>query len=216
MPVSVIIPCYNEPGERVRATVHCALDAGACEVIVVDDGSDPPADLLLGVRLARQDHSGVAAALNRGVREATHDHVCWLSCGDIMYASKIQRQLAFMHEHDYLATFHRYDGERGQNDISRLDADNQFSGSTTMVHRSVFWQHGCWFDEALQYCQDWDWACRVHFDGPGWTMLDEVLGAGVELPGGHTDSAQRDPERKKIRDRDRCTVARRWRGRRRP
>ena len=85
-PVTVVVPTYNR-GPRLRATLDAILasatdDLEAVEIIVVDDGSTPPAaDALAGleakapfaVRIVRQDNAGVGAARNRGFKEATGD-----------------------------------------------------------------------------------------------------------------------------------------------
>ncbi|MEJ8566438.1 glycosyltransferase family 2 protein [Elongatibacter sediminis] len=78
--VSVIIPSYCRPGplrrclQRLREQTY---PTGRFEVIVVDDGSNPPLDDvaaslrdLLDITLMRQKNSGPAAARNRGAAEA--------------------------------------------------------------------------------------------------------------------------------------------------
>lgn len=74
--VSVVIPTKDRPEllERALAKVLAACDATArrCEVVVVDDGSDPPA--VVGsdprVRLVRTTGVGPARARNLGINEA--------------------------------------------------------------------------------------------------------------------------------------------------
>lgn len=80
LPVSVIIPTLNRP----RAVVSCldalaaqTLQAGSFEVIVVDDGSEPPLALdpkrwaaKFDLKLLHQQNTGPAGARNRGVTEA--------------------------------------------------------------------------------------------------------------------------------------------------
>lgn len=78
--VSLIIPAYNEE-EHIAETINAVKNLsypGRVEVIVVDDGSlDNTAERAeaQGVRVIRQDNSGKAAALNRGIAEAKGDVV---------------------------------------------------------------------------------------------------------------------------------------------
>ncbi|SCL16647.1 bifunctional polysaccharide deacetylase/glycosyltransferase family 2 protein [Micromonospora inyonensis] len=77
VPVSVIVPAYNEAA-NIAATVRSLVASAypALEVIVVDDGSsDGTADIvermrLRGVRVIRQANAGKPAALNTGIRAA--------------------------------------------------------------------------------------------------------------------------------------------------
>lgn len=217
-PVSVIVPCHNEPRHRIRETLTSIYAARPSEVVLIDDGSDDqvtsdvlyPCRIGIKLRLQRQDHGGISAALNHGVELSRMPYVAILSVGDVMDEDKLALQHAFMVEHGYRATYHHYRGERGAYDLSRLATDNQFCASTAMVESSLFARDGLWFDETLQYCVDWDWSCRVQFEGPGWNGMDDVLGACHELPGGHTDRA-RTGERAARRARDRATVVKRWR-----
>jgi cellulose synthase/poly-beta-1,6-N-acetylglucosamine synthase-like glycosyltransferase/peptidoglycan/xylan/chitin deacetylase (PgdA/CDA1 family) len=92
VPVSVIVPAYNEAVGiadtlgSLRRSAHGAL----MEIIVVDDGStDSTADIveqlhLPGVRVVRQPNQGKAAALNTGLAHAVHDIVVMVD-GDTVF-----------------------------------------------------------------------------------------------------------------------------------
>ncbi len=88
LPVSVIMPCYQTP-PAVLARTLAAL-AGQTwprdlfEVVIVDDGSEPPLAPPPGappnVRVVRQERRGfgIARARNTGVRAATHGIILFL------------------------------------------------------------------------------------------------------------------------------------------
>ena len=92
LPVSVIVPCYEAP-EALALTLagleRQAWPPGLLEVVVVDDGSDPPlarpARTPLKLKVARQERCGfgLARARNTGVRAAAHDILVFLD-GDVI------------------------------------------------------------------------------------------------------------------------------------
>ncbi|WP_330270189.1 glycosyltransferase [Lentzea sp. NBC_00516] len=99
-PVSVVVPAFNEV-LNIVATVRSIAGnnhLADVEVIVVDDGStDGTADVaeeldLPGVTVIRQTNQGKPAALNAGIREATHD-VLVLVDGDTIFEPDTVGQL---------------------------------------------------------------------------------------------------------------------------
>ena len=85
--VAVVIPSRDRPVLLARA-VRSALQPGIDEVVVVDDGSDPPAALPERgdhrLRVVRQPEGvrGVSAARNRGIAECRASHVAFLDDDD--------------------------------------------------------------------------------------------------------------------------------------
>jgi glycosyltransferase involved in cell wall biosynthesis len=214
--VAVLVPVYNEPPGRIAPAIDSALAAGADEVIVIDDGSTEPPVLspCARVRVYGQRHRGIGAALNLGRSRTRAPLLCWLSCGDTMYAGKIERQVAFIQRTGARAVFHDYlspDGPVVANPrwATRLWTDNQFSLSTMMLWATA-WDAVGGFDDELRWCTDWDFACRVH-QRIGWHYLPELLGTAVEHYDGHTQTALRDPRLAALRSQDRARVATRWR-----
>jgi glycosyltransferase involved in cell wall biosynthesis len=220
MRVTVLVPVWNEPAGRIRSAVVSSIFAGADQVVVVDDGSAEPVELPIGatgfteLALIRQEHRGIAAALNRGREAARGKHLCWLSCGDAMTGHKLTEQLAFMGVTGARASFHDYRVAGGVHRVApdwrqRIWTDNQFSLSTMMVEGET-WDFVGGFDESLTWCSDWDFACRVEAS-TGWWYLPLVLGEAYEHADGHTARAMADPELAAARGRDRATVSKRWR-----
>ena len=88
--ISVIIPLYNKASE-IERTLRSVLSQSLPprEIIVVDDGStDGSAEIVERlatplVRLIRQQNSGVSAARNRAMREATGEWVALLDGDDV-------------------------------------------------------------------------------------------------------------------------------------
>jgi glycosyltransferase involved in cell wall biosynthesis len=97
MTISCIIPLYNAEkylAETLESVI--AQDWPLHEIVVVNDGSTDGSVGVLDryrkdIRLVEQPHSGIAAARNRGLREATGDVVAFQDSDDIWPANRLRR-----------------------------------------------------------------------------------------------------------------------------
>ncbi|CAM5600419.1 bifunctional polysaccharide deacetylase/glycosyltransferase family 2 protein [Streptomyces pilosus] len=96
-PVSVVVPAHNESLCIAKTLRSLAAGDHPVEIVVVDDGSDDgTADLaeslgLPAVTVVRQPNGGKAAALNTGVRRASHDLVVMLDADTVFAPSTVRR-----------------------------------------------------------------------------------------------------------------------------
>jgi glycosyltransferase involved in cell wall biosynthesis len=206
--VSVIIPTFNRRaavGEAVASV--CAQRDGACEIIVVDDGStDGTANALqrefgASLHLLRTTNRGVAAARNLGVSASTGELIAFLDSDDLWLPEKLGAQVAFFAEHSRAeicqtdemwvrkgvrvnpCAHHR----KPSGDI--FEASLRLclvSPSAVMLRRSLFERVGG-FDETLPACEDYDLWLRILRDTPVW-LIDRPL---VVKRGGHPDQLSR-------------------------
>jgi glycosyltransferase involved in cell wall biosynthesis len=185
--ISAVIPTYNDPPERLAATVAACLavvERFDGEVVVVDDGSEQPASVPeSGARLVRLGkNSGCPAAMNAGVEAAAFDVIARCDCGDFWYPEAKESQLALMLEREHEATFSiSRDDMAGETRWivedweGRIFHDNQFQASTTAFTKDAFEAAGR-YDSALRYADDWGFAVRVqHF--VGWAYVPVVTGS---------------------------------------
>ncbi len=102
--ISVVIPVYNR-GELIRYTlesVRRAADGLSVEVVVVDDGSDPPAAesiARLGFcpeKILRQANQGLLFARLAGLGTATGRYVLFLDSDDLISRDKLRLQVTAM------------------------------------------------------------------------------------------------------------------------
>ncbi|MEU6027488.1 bifunctional polysaccharide deacetylase/glycosyltransferase family 2 protein [Streptomyces tauricus] len=97
-PVSVVVPAYNEKECIANTLKSLAQSTHPIEIIVVDDGStDGTKEIaealgMPNVRVIRQENAGKPAALNNGVRNASHDIVVMMD-GDTVFEADTVRQL---------------------------------------------------------------------------------------------------------------------------
>ncbi len=118
--VSIIIPTYNRPVLLQRSLASALAQQGArVEVIVVDDGSVPPAAIQDSpqVTLIRTDNGGVSAARNAGLARSRGDYVMFLDSDDWLEPDAVANLLAAATDCDADLAFgySRYVDDRRQN-----------------------------------------------------------------------------------------------------
>ena len=96
--VSVIVPVFNGETHLAAALDSVLAQRVPLDLLVVDDGStDGTSDVLRGfgdrVRSVRQEHSGAAAARNRGLALARGSLLAFLDADDLWTAGKLARQI---------------------------------------------------------------------------------------------------------------------------
>lgn len=103
--VSVVILTWND-----GPLLHACLAALLCsegvdlDIVVVDNGSQPPATVPTGVRLLRNEHNrGVAPARNQGVAASTSALVCLLDSDALVEPQTVARLAATIEEDQTVA-----------------------------------------------------------------------------------------------------------------
>jgi glycosyltransferase involved in cell wall biosynthesis len=184
--VSIIIPTYNR-----QHLLTLAIDSVLAqtftnfELLVIDDGSDDGTKELVasygrGIRYIAQEHFGVAAARNTGIRAATHELLAFLDSDDRFSPRKLAVQAAAMIcQPEYLVshtdeTWFRHGRILNQkNRHARMGGDIfgrclelcAVGMSTAMVRRRLFETVG-YFDESLPCCEDYDLWLRTSVKYP--------------------------------------------------
>ena len=103
--ISVIIPAYNAEKyvlQAVRSVI--AQNYSPLEILLIDDGSvDRTVALVRAeapqVTIISQANSGVAAARNTGLRNASGDLICFLDADDGWFPGKLDAKLAYLRRH---------------------------------------------------------------------------------------------------------------------
>lgn len=212
---SVVIPTYNQRQWSLDAAVDSVrTQTVPVELIVVDDGSDPPAS---GATIRHERNRGIAAALNTGIAAMATEWFCWLSSDDLFSPAKVEVQLNALLASGRRASFHRYylwsnplptlseeplasawlDMSSHKRQRQQLGTGCAINGSTVMIHRSVFDDVGL-FDESYKYGQDWEMWCRIATVCE-WLPINEFL--GYRFAGGNlTERIAADAEMRAVRD----------------
>lgn len=104
--LSIIIPYFNrnDTVSLVLESISRARANLSVEILLVDDGSTPPAaETLRGQahapeRIIRQENRGLLFARLAGLREARGEFVLFLDSDDLVATQKLRRQIAAMRE----------------------------------------------------------------------------------------------------------------------
>lgn len=178
--VSVIIPTHDRP-DMLRTAIESVLAqsfVGGLEVIIVDDGSEPPASLpeyAGAVRILRNDASiGVSRARNLGIASARGRYVAFLDDDDRWHPDKLSSQIAALQDHSARWSFtgcHQVHAD-GASDrpfrpeqiagaVADIEQDNRIgTPSSVVVERGLLDEVGG-FDASLAVLADWEMWIRL-------------------------------------------------------
>ncbi|MCF7740530.1 MAG: glycosyltransferase [Candidatus Marinimicrobia bacterium] len=200
--VSVIIPTYNR-AEMLERAIRSVLAQTYqnTEIIVIDDGStDNTAEILnkydSEIRHFSMLHGGVSAARNMGIKKAKGEWLAFLDSDDYWLEEKLEKQLKFMVEKDYLISQTGEKWYRDGNWVMKGDRHQKHNGwifkyclplcvvtpSAVVIDKKVIEDVG-FFDESLPACEDYDMWLRVARKYPVGLLEDKL----VVKVGGHTD-----------------------------
>ena len=123
--VSIIMPSYNTAayiGKSIESVLNQTYDNW--ELIIIDDCSTDNTDDVVSVYiddrivyLKNEVNSGAAMSRNKALREAKGRWIAFLDSDDLWMPEKLERQIAFMKQHNYSFTYSNYEeiNENGKN-----------------------------------------------------------------------------------------------------
>jgi len=184
---SVVIPAFNAEkylAEAIESVL--AQTSKPLEIIVVDDGSvDATADIVKrfpAVTYVRQANSGVASALNHGIRVARGDFIAVLSADDVWNSDKLALQLQALDGKPNCLVFghmqHFLSPELSPDEARSLVCPPQpmpaYSAGTLLTRCETFRTVGP-LNETFTVGEFMDWYGRARDGGAEVIMLDEVV-----------------------------------------
>ncbi len=209
--ISVIIPNHNRAHIIARALDSVLSQSlPAMEIIVVDDGSTDRSRQLLKthyaqIRVLTQEHKGVSAARNLGIRASRGDWIALLDSDDKWLPEKLALQYeALMDNRHYRVVHSNEQWIRNGQPLKQLKKHRKYGGwifqhclplcvmspSSIMIHREVFNDVGL-FNENLPVCEDYDMWLRICCRYPV-LFIDQAL---IVKYGGHDDQLSRQYQR---------------------
>ena len=186
--VSVIIPVRN--GERFLAdAVRSVIEQEyrPLEIIIVDDGSTDGSRALLcsypQARYIHQDHQGIAAARNNGVRNAHGSFLAFLDQDDFWTPGKLDKQVGYLlknPEIGYVVGWQKIrmvPGTPAPTWLKRELLCEPHAGllpGTMVVRREIFDRVG-FFNAAYRLADDFDWFLRAKDAGVRMTVMPDIV-----------------------------------------
>jgi glycosyltransferase involved in cell wall biosynthesis len=197
--VSVILPTYNRAalsGTAIESVLGQSFDD--LELMVVDDGSADDTEALVRryqdrdarVRYLRQEHRGISAAMNAGIRAASGQLIARIDSDDRWLPDLLETEVAMLEARPEIGLVY----SRGQwmdqdlnplsitvgqplhfpNDTLRSMLWGDATCSVTVVARRECFDRAGFFDESLATSEDWDMWLRTafHYD---FVFVDRVL-----------------------------------------
>lgn len=170
LPVSVIIPCYND-GATVGNAVESARVQNPAEIVIVNDGStDPLTQHVLstlsqaGAHVIDQPNAGLALARMRGVQETSAPYIMALDADDEIAPGALARMAAALDKDPALdvvwgdierfgAAGHKIHPKAKILDPWRITYVNELVAST-LIRRASLLEAGGW--SLREPYEDWD------------------------------------------------------------
>lgn len=208
--ISIIIPSYNR-AEFLKEAIQSVLDqdyfkknseARRFELLVIDDGSTDHTKTVVDsfsspILYRYQDHKGVSAARNLGLKISQGEYVAFLDSDDLWKIDKITIQMSLMKS--LPKTKICYTEEiwiRNNVFVNPRKKHRKYSGwifekvlplcllslSSALFHRSVFEKIGV-FDEDFPACEDYDLGIRIALRYPIHLITKPL----IVKRGGHPD-----------------------------
>lgn len=115
--VSVIIPVYNKE-KYIEQCLKSVINQtySNLEIILIDDAStDKSMEIARRIKDERieiielKENVGAGIARNKGIEAATGDYICFLDSDDYWVLDKIERQVKFMEDNNYIFIYGGYD-----------------------------------------------------------------------------------------------------------
>jgi len=201
--VSVIIPTYNR-AHVLREAIDSVLTQrySDLELLVVDDGSTDHTKEVVSSYASKltyiyQEHKGVSAARNRGIKHAKGDYLSFLDSDDLWLPDKLSLQMKFMRDHPEIHICYTEEIwiRRGVR-VNPMKKHRKYSGmifehclplcivspSSVLIARSLLEKVGV-FDEEFEVCEDYDLWLRISARYPIY-LIDTPL---IIKRGGHDD-----------------------------
>lgn len=185
IPVSVIIPCYNQ-GRYLACAIESALgqDHRNLEVIVIDDGSADDTREVAGsypmVIYEYQANQGLSAARNAGIDRSSGEYLVFLDADDWLLPGGIQANLGCLAENKeagFVSGAHRKvntAGELIEEDSGRPGGKAPYlellQGNYIGMHGAVMYPRRIFerfrYDSSLKACEDYDLYLKIAREYP--------------------------------------------------
>lgn len=184
--ISVIVPVFN--GERYLAEALESIQNQTYphfEIIVVNDGSSDGTQSVIksfpSVKSISQSHSGLSAALNKGIKNSNGNFFAFLDADDIWVKDKLKNQVnIFRKNPDMEAVFGHIVQFRDPNSLERAEGKHStykmpgYCKGSMLIKRKAFLRIG-FFDTQWKMGDFIEWYQRAKEKRLRATLISEVV-----------------------------------------
>jgi len=208
MIITIIIPTYNRAEFLPRALASIAQQTcnATFDILIVDDGStdDTPAvcaalaEKIPGIRIVRQENTGVAGARNTGLRNLLPetDVVTFLDSDDALGPDRFSADLPHLEDPEIDLTYARMMHVADFDDATLMPTEGGECTSIRSVQlscglfrRNLIEKTG-FFSEDMEQAEDTDYLYRVFEEGARWSETDTIAVYYIRHDGNMTNAKQ--------------------------
>ena len=213
--LSVVIPCYNLGEVLIEAIASVERTSPErCELIVVNDGSTQPRTLEVlevlrnaGYHLVDQPNAGLAAARNRGIREARGRYILPLDADNRLAAGFISSAIHILYSQPKVGVCYgdwlEFGGRNGRKPAPEFDLPALLWSNyidACAVYRREIWEACGGYDAAAPAWEDWDLWISAAERGWRFHRLPDVAFEYRVRPHSMLRIAERDGLRQTVRE----------------
>jgi 2-polyprenyl-3-methyl-5-hydroxy-6-metoxy-1,4-benzoquinol methylase len=213
--LSVVIPCHNLGETLVEAVASVERTAPErCELIVVDDGSTQPRTLEVlavlragGYHVIDQPNTGLAAARNRGIREARGRYILPLDADNRLAAGFITSAIRVLDSEPETGVVYgdrlEFGGRSGRETVPEFDLPGLLWANTIdacAAYRREIWEACGGYDAGAPAWEDWDFWISAAERGWRFHRLPDVTFEYRVRPHSMLRNAEREGLRQAVRE----------------
>jgi glycosyltransferase involved in cell wall biosynthesis len=213
--VSVILPYYEGREWVLRAVQSVQAQQGIIwELVIVDDGSKQSPDSIIQtinderIQYIKKDHAGKGVALNRGVKDARADMVCFLDQDDIMLPGRLKMQCRVLADNpesnvvysdyergidngDLIDQFISYQASNREFLRKMANGQSLISMQSLMIRKKTFFQIGGFSeDSSLTGLDDLEFFVRLFISGANLIYEPGIVQRWIQHKSNYSQSAR--------------------------
>jgi glycosyltransferase involved in cell wall biosynthesis len=193
--VSVITPSYNQ-GQFLERTILSIINQNYpnLEYIIIDGGStDNSVEIIkkyenqITYWVSEKDN-GQTDAINKGMRKATGDIVCWINSDDILLSGALKIVGEYFKNYPKIEFLNGLTLQIDKEDkilrMGHILNSKWFHerGIYNISQQGMFWRKSLFdkvgeLDETFHYCMDVEWIVRLYENNVKMAKINKLLGA---------------------------------------
>ncbi|HRO85547.1 MAG TPA: glycosyltransferase family 2 protein [Niabella sp.] len=193
--ISIITPSYNQ-GEFIEDTILSVIGQGYdnYEYIIIDGGSkDDTVEIIKKYESkiyywVSEKDKGQTDAINKGMKKATGDIVCWINSDDVLLPNALNIVANYFNRNADLEFLNglsiEIDRKGYVKKLTHIFQNKWFArnGCFNVCQQGMFWKKSVfnkvgYLDETFHGCMDWEFIVRLYENDVKMAQFNKPLGA---------------------------------------